>query len=73
MNHRLRPDYLDPFIKVARLICPASVTDPRLRVHGVDGLMITNSVIFPGTIMHNSNLACYAAGEIATDTARGKR
>jgi choline dehydrogenase len=50
-----------------------SVVDPRLRVHGIEGLMVADSSIFPDTIMHNSNLACYALGEIAADFIRGRR
>jgi choline dehydrogenase len=47
-----------------------SVVDPRLRVHGVDGLMVADSSIFPDTVMHNTNLTCFAVGEVASDMIR---
>lgn len=50
-----------------------SVVDPKLRLHGVDGLMVADSSIFPDTVMHNTNLACYALGEIAADIALGRK
>jgi choline dehydrogenase len=48
----------------------ASVVDPTLRVHGVDGLLVADSSIFPDTIMHNTNLACYVIGERVGDLVR---
>lgn len=50
----------------------ASVVDPRLRVHGTDGLMVADSSIFPDTVMHNTNLTCYAVGEVASDLIRAR-
>ena len=49
----------------------ASVVDPALRVHGIDGLYVADGSIFPDTIMHNTNLACYVIGEKAADIVRG--
>ncbi len=43
----------------------ASVVGSDLQVHGVDGLMVADSSIFPETIMHNTNLTCYVVGEVA--------
>ncbi len=48
----------------------ASVVDPTLKVHGVDGLMVADSSIFPDTVMHNTNLTCYVIGERAADVIR---
>jgi choline dehydrogenase len=41
-----------------------SVVDPQLRVHGIDGLFVADSSVFPDTVMHNTNLMCYALGEV---------
>ncbi len=41
-----------------------NVVGPDLRVHGVDGLMVADSSVFPRTIMHNTNLTCYVVGEV---------
>jgi choline dehydrogenase len=51
----------------------ASVVDPRLFAHGLQNLMIADSSIFPDTVMHNTNLACYVVGEIAADIIRARR
>jgi choline dehydrogenase len=50
----------------------SSVVDPGLRVHGIDGLTIADSSIFPDTIMHNTNLTCYVIGEIAAKLVAGR-
>lgn len=50
-----------------------SVVDPRFKVHGIDGLMVVDSSVFPDTVMHNTNLACYALGEIAADLVAGQQ
>ena len=42
-----------------------SVVGPDLRVHGLDGLLVADSSVFPDTVMHNTNLACYVIGEVA--------
>jgi choline dehydrogenase len=42
-----------------------SVVDPDLRVHGIGGLTVADSSVFPDTIMHNTNLTCIVIGEIA--------
>jgi choline dehydrogenase len=47
-----------------------SVVDPKLRVHGIDGLMVADSSVFPDTVMHNTNLTCYVVGERAADLVR---
>ncbi len=47
-----------------------SVVDPTLRVHGLDGLVVADSSIFPDTVMHNTNLTCFAVGEVASDLIR---
>ena len=50
-----------------------SVVDPQLRVHGIDNLLVADSSIFPDTIMHNSNLACYVIGERVAENIRLNR
>ena len=50
-----------------------TVVSPELRVHGVDGLMVADSSIFPDNVMNNTNLTCYVIGEIAADLADGNR
>ena len=44
-----------------------SVVGPDLRVHGLTGLLVADSSVFPDTVMHNTNLACYMIGEVAAD------
>ena len=48
-----------------------SVVDPTLRVHGIDGLLVADTSVFPETIMHNTNLAAYVVGERVADVVRG--
>jgi len=43
----------------------ASVVGPDLHLHGVEGLMVADSSVFPATVMHNTNLTCYVVGEVA--------
>jgi choline dehydrogenase len=50
-----------------------SAVDPRLQVHGIDRLLVVDSSIFPDTVMHNTNLACYVLGEIAADFIQDRR
>lgn len=52
---------------------PAAVVDPRLRVYGCTGLMVADSSIFPDNIMNNTNLTCYAIGEVAAELIRAGR
>jgi choline dehydrogenase len=52
---------------------PRTVVDHRLRVHGVENLVVADSSIFPDNVMNNTNLTCYAIGEIAADLIRGAR
>jgi choline dehydrogenase len=52
------------------------VVDPRLRVHGVDGLHVADASVFPSNTTNNTNLTCFAVGEraaelIAEDDRRG--
>ena len=47
-----------------------SVVGPDLRVHGVEGLMVADSSVFPDTVMHNTNLTCYVVGEVAAGLCR---
>jgi choline dehydrogenase-like flavoprotein len=50
-----------------------SVVGPDLRVHGLTGLLVADSSVFPDTVMHNTNLACYMIGEVAADLIRRDR
>ena len=50
-----------------------SVVGPDLRVHGLTGLLVADSSVFPDTVMHNTNLACYMVGEVAADLIRRDR
>jgi choline dehydrogenase len=50
-----------------------SVVDPLLRVHGIEGLLVADTSVFPDTIMHNTNLAAYVVGEKAAEIIRGPR
>jgi choline dehydrogenase len=52
---------------------PRTVVDPTLRVHGVEGLMVADSSIFPDNTMNNTNLTCYVIGEVAADLIQGTR
>jgi choline dehydrogenase-like flavoprotein len=52
---------------------PRTVVDSTLRVHGVEGLMVADSSIFPDNVMNNTNLTCYAIGEVAADLVQGRR
>ena len=52
---------------------PRTVVGPDLHVHGIDNLMIADSSIFPDNVMNNTNLTCYAIGEIAADIVQGTR
>ncbi|MFN0193140.1 MAG: GMC family oxidoreductase [Aestuariivirga sp.] len=49
------------------------VVDPLLKIHGFSNLMVADSSIFPDTIMHNTNLACYVIGERVADNIRLNR
>jgi len=52
---------------------PRTVVDHRLRVHGIEGLMVADSSIFPDNVMNNVNLTCYLIGEVAADLIEGRR
>ncbi|HIB93410.1 MAG TPA: GMC family oxidoreductase [Candidatus Lambdaproteobacteria bacterium] len=43
-----------------------SVVGPNLKLHGMEGLIIADSSIFPDTVMHNTNLTCYVIGEVVS-------
>ena len=48
-----------------------AVVDPELRVHGIDGLRICDSSIFPSLIGSNTNAATIMVAEKASDLIRG--
>jgi choline dehydrogenase len=51
-------------------IGPDAVTDPELRVIGVDGLRIADGSIMPTIVSGNTNAACVMIGEKAADLIR---
>jgi choline dehydrogenase len=48
-----------------------SVVDPRLRVHGVEGLRVADASIFPTIPSGNTNAPAIMVGERASDLIRG--
>jgi choline dehydrogenase len=51
----------------------ASVVDPQLRVHGIDGLRICDSSVMPRVVSSNTNAASIMIGEKASDLVLGNR
>jgi len=49
------------------------VVGPDLKMHGIDGLYLADSSVFPDNITHNPNLACYAIGERVADIVAALR
>ncbi|MEL7397983.1 MAG: GMC oxidoreductase, partial [Pseudomonadota bacterium] len=47
-----------------------SVVDPRLRVHGVEGLRVADASIFPTIPSGNTNAPAIMVGEMASDIVR---
>lgn len=52
---------------------PMAVVDPELRVHGIDGLRICDSSIFPSLVGSNTNAPTIMIAEKASDIIRGNR
>lgn len=50
---------------------PQSVVDPRLRVHGLEGLRIADASVMPALIGGHTNAAAIMIGERAADFVRG--
>jgi len=49
-----------------------SVVDPKLRVHGVDGLRVADASIMPNIVSGNPNAACVMIGEKISDMILNK-
>jgi choline dehydrogenase len=49
----------------------ASVVDPELRVHGVEGLRVADASVMPTIVCVNTNAASIMIGERAADLVRG--
>lgn len=47
------------------------VVDPRLAVHGHEGLHVADASVFPGHVKNNPNLTCFAVGERAARIVAG--
>ena len=49
-----------------------SVVDERLRVYGVEGLLVADASVFPENIANNLNMTCYMVGERAAAFIDGR-
>ena len=49
---------------------PSAVVDPRLRVHGIEGLRVADASIMPTMPAANTNAATLMIGEKASDLIR---
>lgn len=52
---------------------PMAVVDPRLRVHGIEGLRVADASIMPTVVSGNTNAACIMIGERCADFLRAER
>ncbi len=52
---------------------PMAVVDPRLRVHGIEGLRVADASIMPTVVSGNTNAACIMIGERCADFLRADR
>jgi choline dehydrogenase-like flavoprotein len=50
-----------------------AVVDPRLRVHGIEGLRVADASIMPTVVSGNTNAACIMIGERCADFLRAER
>ena len=49
-----------------------AVVDPRLAVHGVQGLRVADASIMPDVVAGNTHAACVMIGERAADFVLGR-
>ena len=50
---------------------PDAVVDPRLRVHGIEGLRVADASVMPVVTSGNTNAPCLMIGERAADFITG--
>ena len=50
---------------------PGAVVDPRLHVHGIDGLRVADASVMPVVTSGNTNAPCLMIGERAADFIAG--
>ena len=52
---------------------PLAVVDPRLKVHGTEGLRVVDASIMPRTVTGNISATVYMMAEKISDQIRGRQ